>query len=289
MGDVPLTRRQLLAGGLGLGASLALDPTLLGGCTSSGGSTAPAPSASPTPVDSGVLDPHQLAVVEAATARLIPGPGDDPSETGHPGAREAGVTAYIAGLLGAFDLDPPRVYAGGPFSGRNGGDAAMSRFLPLPEPVTQAWRARIEQLQSCYRAGLAELDRRAGASPAASATTIAPSGFVEAPAEEQDRILAENPVVADLPAGFDGFTDLLFAHAIEGFYGAPEYGGNQDLVGWRDIGWPGDVQPQGYPDSEVSAPGDRTPLDPTAAVAAVVTLVSATAPAPLPPGTSASR
>ena len=30
---------------------------------------------------------HQAAVVEAATARIAPGPQDDPAEAGHPGAR----------------------------------------------------------------------------------------------------------------------------------------------------------------------------------------------------------
>ena len=37
-------------------------------------------------------------------------------------------------------------------------------------------------------------------------------------------------------------------------YGAPEYGGNRDLVGWRYIDFEGDVQPRGYTDEEVSSP-----------------------------------
>ena len=47
------------------------------------------------------------------------------------------------------------------------------------------------------------------------------------------------------------FTKLLYEHACEGMYGAPEYGGNQGLVGWRYIGYEGDVQPRGYTDEEV--------------------------------------
>ena len=43
-------------------------------------------------------------------------------------------------------------------------------------------------------------------------------------------------------------------HACEGAYGAPEYGGNRDLAGWRAIGFPGDVQPRGYTDDEVRRP-----------------------------------
>jgi hypothetical protein len=37
-------------------------------------------------------------------------------------------------------------------------------------------------------------------------------------------------------------------------YGAPEYGGNQGLVGWHNIDFAGDVQPRGYTDAEVSGP-----------------------------------
>ena len=48
------------------------------------------------------------------------------------------------------------------------------------------------------------------------------------------------------------FTDLLYAHACEGMYGAPEYGGNRGQVGWRAIGFEGDVQPRGWTDEEVT-------------------------------------
>ena len=41
-------------------------------------------------------------MVEDATARIAPGPRDDPAEEGHPGAREADVTGYIDAMLGAL-------------------------------------------------------------------------------------------------------------------------------------------------------------------------------------------
>ena len=34
-------------------------------------------------------------------------------------------------------------------------------------------------------------------------------------------------------------------------YSNPEYGGNANLVGWRDIKFPGDTQPRGYTDAQV--------------------------------------
>ena len=84
----------------------------------------------------------------------------------------AGVPDYIDGLLGAFTFDPPRIWAGGPTSGRYGGEAAL-RPLPPPHALDElAWRMRIEGscglperefngpvvgLQQRYREGLAAL------------------------------------------------------------------------------------------------------------------------------------
>jgi hypothetical protein len=181
------------------------------------------------------FDEQSYAVVRAAVDRLIP-----PYEA-HPGAAEGGVADYIDGLLGAFLVDPPRIFAGGPFSGRFGGDAGFARFTPLTKHQELAWRTRIEGsqgiearefngpvvgLQERYREGIAALG----------------ADFADVDAHEQDRRLDLKP----------GFKALLYEHACEGMYSAPEYGGNRDLSGWKAIQWPGDVQPRGYTDEEVS-------------------------------------
>src|SRR5215831_10538469 len=67
----------------------------LAGCTS------PAASRSGSGPSLRFFSDHQAAVIEDATARIAPGPEDDPAEAGHPGAREAGVTGYIDKMLGA--------------------------------------------------------------------------------------------------------------------------------------------------------------------------------------------
>jgi hypothetical protein len=178
-------------------------------------------------------------VIEAACARLIPTDAD-------PGATEAGVADYIDGLLGAFLTDPPRIWAGGPWSGRAGGDAAgggFGAFIELSGLEEVAWRIRIEGslgrperefngpvigLQQRYRHGLAALG----------------PDFAALPGAAQDARLREAPE----------FCALLYEHACEGMYAAPEYGGNRQLAGWRYIGFEGDVQPRGYTDAEVSEP-----------------------------------
>src|SRR3989440_3685147 len=159
----------------------------------------------------------EYAVVEAVCAQLIPTDDD-------PGATEARVVDYIDRLLGAFRFDPPRIWAGGPFSGRAGGDARFSGFIPLDPLDELAWRTRIEGsqgrverewngpvtgLQEQYDEGMVALG----------------PDFAGLAAEDQDARLDAAP----------GFRSLLYEHACEAMYGPPEYGGNRDLIGWRSI------------------------------------------------------
>jgi hypothetical protein len=181
------------------------------------------------------LTPAERRTLAAVCDRLIP-PLDE-----HPGAAACGAADYIDTLLAAFSFDPPRIWAGGPFSGRAGGEAGFARFLTLSPLEELAWRTRIEGSQGDparefngpvtgwqqqYREGLAALG----------------DDFADQSAEEQDRRLDAHPT----------FRDLCYQHACEGVYGAPEYGGNRDLAGWRAIRFAGDVQPRGYTDEEVT-------------------------------------
>ena len=202
---------------------------------------------------------HQAAVVEAATARIAPGPADDPAEAGHPGAREADVTGYIdsmLGALGALDSAAPPVYAGGPWSNRHtSGPNLMARFTELDPVARIAWRRRLQAWQQQYRQGIANLDKLAG------------GDFTKASAAVQDKILAGS--------GASAFTPLLFEHTIEGLYAVPEYGGNRGLAAWKDIGFPGDIQPRGYTAEEVSRSDGPDPVGNTGVVADVLKLLGA--------------
>jgi hypothetical protein len=189
------------------------------------------------------LTDAELAVVEAAADRLVP--GDD---AGFPSASAAGTGAYVDTLLGAFTFDPPRIWAGGPFSGRWGGDASFDSWLPLGGVEELAWRTRIEGsqgrperefngpvvgLQQRYRDGLAALG----------------ADFVDVGGDEQDRRLDADP----------DFKDLLYEHTCESLYGDPVYGGNRDALVWRAIDFAGDIQPRGYTDVEVTQ-REKTPV-----------------------------
>lgn len=181
------------------------------------------------------LTEHEYAVVASAADRVIPPYGE------HPGGAALGVTDFIDTLLGAFTFDPPRIWAGGPFSGRAGGTPGFDQFLELSPLEELAWRTRIEGSkgmvererngaiigwQQQYRSGIAALGH----------------DFCERTGAEQD---------ARLDADQE-FKALLYAHACEGAYAAPEYGGNRGLRGWAVIQFDGDVQPRGYTDAEVA-------------------------------------
>ena len=197
---------------------------------------------------------HQAAVVEAATARIAPGPHDDPAEAGHPGAREAGVTGYIDTMLASLPAE--KVFAGGPWSNRHtSGPNLMARFAPLDPVAKIAWHKRLTGWQAQYRLGIEQLDKLAG------------GDFSRKTHAEQDKILAG--------ASVSEFTSLLFEHTIEGLYASPEYGGNRGLAGWQEIGFPGDIQPRGYTADEVERSDGHDPVGDTGIVGDVLKLLGA--------------
>jgi hypothetical protein len=203
------------------------------------------------------LSAHEMQTLTALCGRLIPGPPEDPT----PGAIEARVPNAIDLLLGAFELDPPLIHAGGPFSNRAGNRRDdFAHFVPLDRQAELGWRIRLEGskgiaerefagpvkgLQEVYREGLALLDTRARARSGVT--------FAQATTTQQDQILAD---VKD--AAVQAFLGAALANTLEAMYGPPEYGGNRDLVGWTSNDWPGDLQPRGSTRAQVTRPDSGT-------------------------------
>jgi hypothetical protein len=205
------------------------------------------------------LSAGRLATLRALVAHFVPGPPEDPD----PGAEQAGVAEYVDLLLGAFELDRhPRlqgvpIFAGGPFSHREGGGPNhFARFLDLDPLEERIWRTRIEGSrglrerewngpvrgwQEIYAEGLDRLE--------ASARRWFRRGFAELSRWQRGAVLDW------LPGGLDPeFVRLAFGHTLEGMYGAPEYGGNRGRVGWTYTRWPGDHQPHAWSRREIAEP-----------------------------------
>ena len=233
-------RRRMLKGAGLAGLAVLLPPEVLAACSAT---SAPATRKHPSGTQSWlVFDAHEAGVVEEATARLIPGPQDDPAEAGHPGAREANVTRYIDTMLGALRLAPSRIFAGGPFSNRAGAKVDdMATFLGLTPAQTRGWTARLATFRSQYREGVQTLDK------------MARRRLHEPQPREDGRRPRPGP---------RRIHDLAVRARDRGMYSVPEYGGNAALVGWQEIDWPGDRQPLGFTDTQVSLSDGPDPYVP---------------------------
>jgi hypothetical protein len=84
-----------------------------------------------------------------------------------------------------------------------------------------------------YAAGLAALDAYTRSRGGAS--------FAALPPERQDELIGD--LEANRAPGFvpssNAFFELVLGHTLEGTFGDPHYGGNQDFIGWDLIGYPG--------------------------------------------------
>src|SRR6187549_66328 len=84
-----------------------------------------------------------------------------------------------------------------------------------------------------YAAGLAALDAYARSRGGASFATLPPA--------RQDELIGD--LEALRAPGFTpssaAFFELVLGHTLEGTFGDPHYGGNQDFIGWELIGYPG--------------------------------------------------
>lgn len=227
------TRRAFLQGG-GLVAVAAFVPVGCGGDSSTPEVVVPvAPPAEP------FFTASEMRNLRAVVDRLVP-PDD-----GAIGGAEVGCADAIEALLSAFNVNPPRIYAGGPFSDRAGSPVNhFAQFVPLDDYEALAWRIRIEGsagrpqyemngpvvgLQQIYREGLAALGE----------------GFADQPSIAQDLALRGNdPAV-------QAMVNIAFPHCVQFMYGAPEYGGNRNLAGWKFCQFDGDVQPRGYTAQEI--------------------------------------
>jgi len=208
----------------------------------------------------------ERATLEAFCDYIIPADAD-------PSATALGAVHYIEGMLTALDARVPRIFAGGPFSGRtpfpDNSDGTPShrrprnffkRVVPLTRLQEIRWRAELfgsasmpgvtdfndaalgplVGLRDVYRSGLAKIED----------ISVATTGkhFGELGTADQDRVFAKLPAAFQPDARRGGlrFHILVIMHTLEGCFSVPEYGGNRKLGGWKMVGLEGDDQPLGY-------------------------------------------
>lgn len=213
------------------------------------------------------LTDAERETLAALCDRILP-PDEDP------GAGALGAVDYVERLLTAFEAGIPRIYARGPFSGRNpwpdgarGGPSAsfppndFGHYLPLSRLQELFWRAEIHGaeaaglpahltaqrggtlrgLRTVYREGLARVNELS--------REIFGLDFAALDTDQQDEMLPRFDVAGAFgpdPVRGQTFFDLVLRHTLEGCFAAPEYGGNAGAAGWRLLGLEGDSQPLGY-------------------------------------------
>lgn len=196
----------------------------------------PGPADLPPPGTLGFFTPAEAITVEALTATILPGTPADP------GAREAGVVFYIDGLLWYDRGFGTRTYYRPPFAMAYEGDSpptfrnfTSTDILWIPEDLMSrfGWQSILTP-REFYRMGIMAVNNYANANHGAN--------YAELSEEQQEEImtaLAEDEMDPIGGLASSEFFGLLRDHTIEGMFGDPVYRGNQDLVGWRLIGYPG--------------------------------------------------
>lgn len=185
------------------------------------------------------FNPVEAEMVEALTARIMPGTPDDP------GAREAGVVYYIdKALAGAFGGGfTVKTYTHGPYLNVSE-DLSSVESTSRPniyqvvevneENVSRYGFQSILTPQELYRRGLEAL--------AAYCQAEYDATFTELTEQQQDEVIAA--LAGDEAPGFEApsaqaFFSMLRNHTIEGMFADPLYGGNSGMAGWKLIAYPG--------------------------------------------------
>ncbi|HAB74096.1 MULTISPECIES: gluconate 2-dehydrogenase subunit 3 family protein [Pantoea] len=234
------TRRDFLLKTIALAPAMAAGSAVVGGFSMAPAVQAADPAAAQPARDyqPSWFTAEEFAFIKAAVARLIPN-----DERG-PGALEAGVPEFIDRQMNTPYATGANWYMQGPFN------PDLPKELGYQLPLVP---------QQIYRLGLADADdyskRQHG------------KVFADLSGEQQDALLqAMESGQADfhqLPA--KTFFAFLIQNTREGFFSDPIHGGNQNMVGWKLIGFPGaradfmDWVERGerYPFPSVSIRGER--------------------------------
>jgi hypothetical protein len=211
----------------------------------------PGPKDLPPPGVLGFFTLEEAQTVEALAATILPGTPEDP------GAREAGVVFYIDGLLWYDRGFGTRTYYKPPFAMTYEGEAppADIKFLSpealwIPKDMIDrfGWQSILTP-REFYRMGVLAVNNYAQSNLGAAYINLS-----ESQQEEVMAALADDKLdsIGGLPSS--EFFDMLRQHTIEGMFGDPAYRGNQNMVGWALIGYPGaqraytpiDMQDEGF-------------------------------------------
>lgn len=176
-------------------------------------------------------------MVEALTARIYPGDASDP------GAREAGVANFIDKMLAFHEgyvtytyVEPPhaKTYEGDQPPADQADELGKIVWVKKSEIDRYGYQSLLSPLER-YRNGLESVNKFSNEKFG--------SDFVDLPEDAQDQVLEamHNGDASDYftdPTDKQ-FFDMLQGDTVQGMFADPAYGGNRDMIGWKQIGYPG--------------------------------------------------
>jgi gluconate 2-dehydrogenase gamma chain len=112
----------------------------------------------------------------------------------------------------------------------NGPGAAEAR---VGRYIDRALAGELASFRTAYSDGLAAVDAYARGRFGAALADLDPA--------QQDAVLTamEQNLATGFPAGSRAFFELVREHCLQGMFGDPVHGGNEDFVGWDLLGFPG--------------------------------------------------
>jgi gluconate 2-dehydrogenase gamma chain len=281
---LPISRRQFIkigaAGAIGFGVASAIEIPILESMVQSNNNRA---NAAQTQVTSGVntyltLNPKERTLVEAIAEAMIP------SDSSGPGAKEAGVSYFIDHMLagGYGQASGKWWYMQGPFitpqpAGTNLTVMGAAYPSTTKTAITYANGTIKPRLQAgtgyqygfnareFWRRGLVFLENYCMAAKNAA--------FEDLSSADKITILQDlfnnSPSNTELQKAFTGpkadeFFNDVHDMVIAGFLTDPIYGGNQNLVGWKHIGFNGSYwgEDKGLGPQKLMIAGSPTRLEP---------------------------
>jgi gluconate 2-dehydrogenase gamma chain len=152
-----------------------------------------------------------------------------PTDENGPGARVAGVGYYIDGQLSGSWGQGHRFYLNGPFF--TPGDTGHGWQIPMTP--ADVYRAFLPGFDAYVRQTLGNTYPQLTAAQQTTAMTALQQGK------------AVIPIGGTTAFSSSDFYNLFRQNVLEGMLSDPAYGGNRDMVGWKQIGFPGDPMRRG--------------------------------------------
>jgi gluconate 2-dehydrogenase gamma chain len=152
-----------------------------------------------------------------------------PTDSLGAGAREAGVGYYIDGQLAGSWGQGHRFYLNGPFFA----PADTGHGWQIPMTPADVYRAFLPGYDDYVRQTFGNSYTLLTAAQQTAAMTALQTGK------------ATVPIGGTTSFASSDFYSMFRQNVLEGMLADPSYGGNKNMVGWKQIGWPGDPMRRG--------------------------------------------